>query len=53
MIYGHCVAGIAAYEQLDIEAADESFQTALRLARETLGNRSSMPLVSLARYSGS
>ncbi|QZS52631.1 serine/threonine-protein kinase [Rhodococcus opacus] len=35
VMYGHCMAGIAAYEVLDVAEAEESFRTALSLARRT------------------
>ncbi|MEE2031897.1 protein kinase domain-containing protein [Rhodococcus chondri] len=34
-VYGHCLAGIAAGEQLDVAAAEKSFRTALQLARKS------------------
>jgi serine/threonine-protein kinase PknK len=36
-IIGHCIAGIAAHEQLDIAAAEHSFRTALQLAHDATG----------------
>lgn len=35
VLYSDCVAGIAAYQQLDVEAAESYCRTALRLALET------------------
>ncbi|WP_368680256.1 protein kinase (plasmid) [Rhodococcus opacus] len=32
IIYGYCLAGLAAYEQLDVRAAEDLFRTALDLA---------------------
>ncbi|WP_068061690.1 serine/threonine-protein kinase [Nocardia xishanensis] len=39
-VYGRCFAGIAAREQLDIPAADQTFRDALRLATTTMGPHS-------------
>ncbi|HEY5858560.1 MAG TPA: protein kinase [Aldersonia sp.] len=39
-MYGHCLAGIAAREQLDIAGAEAEFRAALRLARRSAGARS-------------
>ncbi|MGW5106170.1 protein kinase domain-containing protein [Nocardia sp. NPDC004123] len=36
-MYGHCFAGIAANEQLDLSAAESEFRTALAVARESGG----------------
>ncbi|MGW4340771.1 protein kinase domain-containing protein [Rhodococcus koreensis] len=36
-IIGHCVAGIAAHEQLDTTAAEHNFRTALHLAHDSTG----------------
>ncbi|MGO4616381.1 protein kinase [Nocardia sp. 2YAB30] len=38
VVYGYCLAAIAAYEQLDIAAAESDLRTALALAR-TIGTR--------------
>ncbi|MDT2009818.1 hypothetical protein FXW78_49875 [Rhodococcus opacus] len=40
LVYGHCFAGIAANEQLDVAAAEDHFRTALRVAKKSLGSRS-------------
>ncbi|OXR43385.1 Serine/threonine-protein kinase PknK [Nocardia cerradoensis] len=40
IMYSHCFAGMAAREQLDSEAAEEHFRTALHLARTTTGESS-------------
>ncbi|WP_328402736.1 protein kinase domain-containing protein [Nocardia sp. NBC_00403] len=34
-VYGHCIAGLAAFDHLDIADAETSFRTAVRLALET------------------
>ncbi|MFZ2176330.1 MAG: hypothetical protein WAW17_20275 [Rhodococcus sp. (in: high G+C Gram-positive bacteria)] len=39
-MYGYCFAGIAAKEQLDIEAAESYFRQALELAQRSSGRRS-------------
>lgn len=39
VMYGHAIAGLSAYEQLDIVAAESSFRTALEVARRS-GSRS-------------
>lgn len=39
-MYGYCFAGIAAKEQLDIEAAESYFRQALKLAQRSSGRRS-------------
>jgi serine/threonine-protein kinase PknK len=36
-VYGYCYAGLAAFEQLDIPAAEMSFLHALQTARESMG----------------
>jgi serine/threonine-protein kinase PknK len=36
-VYGYCYAGLAAREQLDMAAAEASFQQALHTARESMG----------------
>ena len=36
-VYGHCYAGLAANEQLDVVAAEESYRQALRIARKSMG----------------
>ncbi|WP_406275555.1 protein kinase [Nocardia sp. NBC_00881] len=38
VVYGYCMGAIAAYEQLDIAAAESDLRTALAMAR-TIGNR--------------
>ncbi|WP_297618758.1 hypothetical protein [Nocardia sp.] len=40
IMYSHCLAGIAAHEQLDMDRAEHHFQTALQLARTTAGENS-------------
>ncbi|WP_213575852.1 serine/threonine-protein kinase [Rhodococcus sp. USK13] len=40
IVIGHCMAGIAAHEQLDISAAETNFRTALTLARSSTGPHS-------------
>lgn len=40
LMYGHCFAGIAATEQLDIAAAEDHFRTALQAAETSSGERS-------------
>ena len=40
VMYGHCLAGIAAREQLDIAGAEAEFRAALRVARRSAGARS-------------
>ncbi|KWX04718.1 hypothetical protein TH66_05810 [Carbonactinospora thermoautotrophica] len=39
-VYGHCFAGIAAGEQLDLAAAERHFRAALDLARRSAGRHS-------------
>ncbi|MET7772219.1 protein kinase [Nocardia sp. NPDC005366] len=40
VMYGHCFEGLAANGQLEIGAAEDSFRTALRVARQSGGSRS-------------
>ncbi|MFD4368035.1 protein kinase [Rhodococcus sp. NPDC058521] len=40
LVYGHCFAGIAATEQLDIAAAEDHFRIALQAAEDTAGPNS-------------
>lgn len=40
-VYGHCLAGMAAQEQLDITAAEWHFRTALRVALQARGGATS------------
>ncbi|NLE80474.1 MAG: protein kinase [Rhodococcus sp.] len=40
LVYGHCFAGIAATEQLDIAAAEDHFRIALQTAETTSGEQS-------------
>ncbi|MFD9663685.1 protein kinase [Rhodococcus sp. NPDC059968] len=40
VMHGHCFAGLAAYEQLDVAAAESSFRAGVRVARK-LGGRHS------------
>ncbi|MCW4353757.1 AAA family ATPase [Hoyosella sp. YIM 151337] len=40
-VYGHCLAGMAAQEQLDINAAEWHFRTALRVALQGQGGATS------------
>lgn len=35
VMYGHCMAGVAAYEVLEVGEAERKFRTALDLARQT------------------
>jgi ATP/maltotriose-dependent transcriptional regulator MalT len=39
-VYGRCFAGVAAFAQLDLDAAEEHFSGAVVLARESAGRRS-------------
>lgn len=39
-VYGRCFAGLAAFEKLDLTAAERMYQEALALARATAGGRS-------------
>ncbi|WP_172652673.1 hypothetical protein [Rhodococcus opacus] len=40
VMYGHCIAGIAAHERLDVPVAEEHYRTALQLARQSTGSHS-------------
>lgn len=51
-MYGHCFAGIAANEQLDVPAAEDSFRRALRLARGSGGTRSQAARLASALHGG-
>lgn len=49
---GHCFAGIAANEQLDVPAAEDSFRRALRLARDSGDTRSQAARLASALHGG-
>ena len=40
VMHGHCFAGLAAYEQLDVAAAESSFRAGVRVARKMGGKHS-------------
>ncbi|MVU80820.1 protein kinase [Nocardia sp. ET3-3] len=40
LMYSHCLAGLAAREQLDVGAAEQHFRTALQIATTTSGTQS-------------
>ncbi|MDJ0420592.1 serine/threonine-protein kinase [Rhodococcus opacus] len=39
-VHGHCWVGIAAFEQLDVNLAESSFRTAMKIAQQVDGRRS-------------